>query len=395
MNKLFILLMSIAWTFSAYAHDAIFDLDTGKLDLPTVEVISQGEQQAVYKVEMSRVESPLLITFSVDPNSLTEPESILKRIQERKNLACGGRIDLPGHGTLDPATGRNVGFDIDLCRAVAAAVLNNSGEIKFVNIKSTEEKIEKLRTREIDILSRNTTWTTSREDWGDFVWIMFYDEQGFIAPNNSDISNIADLEEKTICVTDGTTTEQNLKDHFELNNWGFESRTSIDIVELFEWYEDGLCEAITADKSMLYANQARLTGEHNIFNQSISKEPLSPMVPSGDKQWLSIVRTVMFGLINAEELRITQSNVDKIINDDPEVEHLRNNSRVRRLLGIEGTFGQEIFGLEKEAIAQAIRAVGNYGEIYNRNFPLRIDERNYNDLGTNGNGGLIYAPPMR
>jgi general L-amino acid transport system substrate-binding protein len=315
--------------------------------------------------------------------------TIVSRVQTRGQLICGGRTDLPGFGYLDEA--RNVGFDIDLCRAVAAAMFDNPEAMEVVPI-GTAERGPALQGGEVDILSRNATWTSTREvQWGNFTWITFYDGQGFMVRTADGINSIEDLNGATVCVTSGTTTEQNLADAFRQRGLTFTPVTFEDLPSVYGAYEEGRCDAVTSDKSQLAGASTSFAdpNAHRVLDITISKEPLTPAVPHGDDQWFDLVRVVFWGLINAEELGITQANVDQMMNSD--------NVEVRRLLGAEGEWGQGDLGLSRDAIARAIRAVGNYGEIYDRymgpnglSFTL---PRGQNDLWTNG--GLIYAPPLR
>jgi general L-amino acid transport system substrate-binding protein len=316
--------------------------------------------------------------------------TVVQRILSRGNLVCGGRTDLPGFGYLDDA-GRNMGFDIDLCRAIAAALLDDPEAVEVVPL-SAAERGPALQTGEVDILSRNATWTTSRDaEWGNFAQVMFYDGQGFMVREADGITDITDLDGATVCVTSGTTTELNLADAFRQRGLDFTPVTYEDLPSVYGAYEEGRCDAATSDKSQLAGARTGFAdpSAHIILDITISKEPLTPAVPAGDDQWFDIVKSVMWGLINAEELGVNQENVDEMMNSD--------NVEIRRLLGVEGEWGQAILGLEPDALAKAIRAVGNYGDIYDRymgpeglSFTL---ERGDNDLWTNG--GLIYGIPNR
>jgi general L-amino acid transport system substrate-binding protein len=315
--------------------------------------------------------------------------SIVSRVQSRGHVICGGRTDLPGFGFLDEA--RNVGFDIDLCRAVAAAMFGSGDSMEVVPV-GTAERGPALQTGEVDILSRNATWTSTREvQWGNFTWVMFYDGQGFMVRTADNINSIEDLNGATVCVTSGTTTEQNLSDAFRQRGLSFTPVTFEDLPSVYGAYEEGRCDAVTSDKSQLAGASTSFADPtaHRVLDITISKEPLTPAVPAGDDQWFDLVRVVFWGLINAEELGITQANVDQMMNSE--------NVEVRRLLGAEGEWGQGDLGLSRDAIANAIRAVGNYGEIYDRYMgPNGISftlPRGQNDLWTNG--GLMYAPPHR
>ncbi len=341
----------------------------------TVEVPAEGGEEAGQIVSVGRGD-------------------IYNRVIERGKVVCGSRTDLLGFGYLD-ADGRNVGFDIDLCRAVAAAVLGDPEAVEFVPLTAAERG-PALQTGEVDILSRNLTWTSTRDSqWGNFTIVMFYDGQGYIVREDSGINEVGDMDGATVCVTTGTTTELNLADNFRQNGLDFEAVTFEDTASVYNAYEEGRCDAATSDKSQLAAVQAGFSepDAHKILDVTISKEPLTPTVPHGDDQWFDIVKMVMYGLINAEELGITQSNVDEMATSD--------NIQVQRLLGSDpenaGEWGQSDLGLELDALAVALKAVGNYGEIYDRymgpNGDAFVLDRGINSLWTDG--GLIYAPPMR
>jgi general L-amino acid transport system substrate-binding protein len=312
----------------------------------------------------------------------------VQRIKDRGKVICGGRTDLAGFGVLD-ANGRNTGFDVDLCRAVAAALLDDPEAVEVVAV-SAAERGPALQTGEVDILSRNTTWTSSRDaQWGNFTWIWFYDGQGFMVPAASGITTIEELDGATICVTSGTTTELNLADAFRQRGLEFTPVTFEDTATVYGTYEEGRCDAATSDKSQLASVRSGFQdpAAHTILDVTISKEPLTPAVPSGDDQWLDIVKVVIWGLMNAEELGVTQANVIDMESSA--------NIEVRRLLGSEGEWGQADLGLPADAIAKAVQAVGNYGEIYDRYIgPSGLNiPRGPNSLWTEG--GLIYAPPLR
>jgi general L-amino acid transport system substrate-binding protein len=314
---------------------------------------------------------------------------ILQRVLDRGTLICGGRTDLAGFGYLDD--GDNAGFDIDLCRAVAAAVLGDADAIEVVPLGAADRG-PALQTAEVDLLSRNVTWNAKRDaEWGNFSIVMFYDGQGFIVPADSGIDSIDDLDGATICVTSGTTTESNLATYFADHGLAYEAVISEDTTVVYSSYDEGRCDAATSDKSQLAAIQTGLTdpNAHVILDETISKEPLTPAVPHGDDAWFDTVKIVMYALINAEEFGITQANVAEMANSD--------NSDIRTLLGNGDDWGYTQLGLDADALARAIAAVGNYGEIYDRymgpdgvSFTL---PRGPNDLWTNG--GLIYAPSVK
>jgi general L-amino acid transport system substrate-binding protein len=315
---------------------------------------------------------------------------ILQRVRDRGRVVCGARTDLAGFGYLD-AQGNTIGFDVDLCRAVAAALFNDPDAVEVVNLTAADRG-PALQTGEVDLLSRNVTWTSSRDaQWGNFTIVTFYDGQGFLVPADSDIFEIEDLDGATVCVTSGTTTQLNLADAFRQRGLEYTDVSFEDTATVYSTYEGGGCDAATSDKSQLAAIQSGLEDPdaHRILDITISKEPLTSAVPHGDDQWFDVVKTVIYVLINAEELGITSANVDEMMSSD--------NIEVRRLLGQEGEFGQADLGLDADFAANVIRAVGNYGEIYDRYMGPDGDaftlDRGMNRLWTDG--GILYAPPLR
>lgn len=315
---------------------------------------------------------------------------VLAAVQARGKVVCGGRTDLLGFGYLDES-GLNVGFDVDFCRAVAVAIFGDPEAVEIVPLTAAERG-PALQTGEIDLLSRNVTWTSSRDaQWGNFTSVMFYDGQGMMVRKELGATVLEDLDGATVCVTTGTTTELNLADNFRGRNLDFTAVTFEDTASVYSAYEDGRCDAATSDKSQLAAVREGFANpdDHVILDVTMSKEPLTPAVPTGDDQWFDIVKTVVYVLVNAEELGITSENVDEMMGS--------SNPAILRMLGVEGSFGQEDLGLDLDFAANVIRAVGNYGEIYDRYmgpdgaaFSL---PRGPNKLWTDG--GLIYAPPLR
>jgi general L-amino acid transport system substrate-binding protein len=321
---------------------------------------------------------------------VTAGQDIMGAVQERGRVICGSRTDLLGFGYLDE-NGQNVGFDIDLCRAVAVAMFNDPEAVEFVPLTAAERG-PALQTGEIDILSRNVTWTSSRDaQWGNFTIVMFYDGQGMMVREDSGYTTLEDLDGATICVTTGTTTEKNLADNFRQRGLSYEAVTFEDTSAVYSAYEDGRCDGATSDKSQLAAVREGFANpdDHIIMDVTMSKEPLTPAVPTGDDSWFDVVKTTMYVLINAEELGINSENVDEMMGSD--------NIEVLRLLGVEGSFGQEDLGLAQDFAANVIRAVGNYGEIYDRYMGPEGDAfelpRGLNNLWTEG--GVVYAPPLR
>ncbi|MGD2049185.1 MAG: amino acid ABC transporter substrate-binding protein [Chloroflexota bacterium] len=375
--------------------------ETVEVEVTRIVEIPVGEGEIVevtreVEVEVTRiVEAPA--EERVEEEAQEEPETmaaaggeIYQRVLDRGRLVCGGRTDLAGFGYLDEA-GRNIGFDIDLCRALAAAIFGDPEAVEFVPLTAAERG-PALQTGEVDILSRNATWTTTRDaQWGNFTQIMFYDGQGYMVPVATGITTIEELDGATVCVTSGTTTELNLADSFRQRGLEFTPVVFEDTATVYGTYESGGCDATTSDKSQLAAVRSGFADPdaHTILDITISKEPLTPAVPTGDDQWFDIVKTVMYVLINAEELGVTSENVNEMVDSE--------NINIRRMLGAEGEFGQADLGLDADFAVDVISAVGNYGEIYDRYMGPEGDAftlpRGENDLWTNG--GLIYAPPLR
>ena len=320
----------------------------------------------------------------------------LAAVKERGTLICASRNDVPGYGSLD-AAGRNVGFDIDLCRAVATAVLGDPEAIQ-INYITAAERGPTIQSGEVDLLVRTVTWTTSRDaQWGNYVHTTFYDGQGFMVPKSLGVSSAMELGGAAVCVTSGTTTELNLADFFRQNNLEYNPQVFEDTDVVLDSYKSGQCDVFTNDRSQLAALRSALPNpqDHVILPETISEEPLGPVVPHGDEQWFDIVKTVMSGLIYAEAYGVNSGNVAQMAAGD--------NVKAKRLLGTEGSFGQESLGLSETFMQTVIGAVGNYGEIYDRNLgPGGIDlprEGGRNALWANApctdcpKGGQIYAPP--
>jgi general L-amino acid transport system substrate-binding protein len=342
------------------------------------------DEPETVEVEVTRI---VEVPVEAEAADMTD---IAQNVRDRGRLVCGSRTDLVGFGYLDE-NGRNIGFDIDLCRGLAAAVLGDPEAVEFVPLTAAERG-PALQTGEVDILSRNATWTTTRDaQWGNFTTVMFYDGQGLMVPAETGITELEELDGATVCVTSGTTTETNLADAFRQRGLDLTAVVFEDTATVYSTYETGGCDATTSDKSQLLAIRSGFADPdaHTILDITISKEPLTPAVPSGDDNWLDIVKTVMYVLINAEELGVTMGNVDEMVNSD--------NIKIRRLLGTEGEFGQADLGLDADFAVDVLKAVGNYGEIYNRYLgPDGIAftlARGPNELWSNG--GLIYAPDIK
>jgi len=355
------------------------------------EVVSPVQTVEVIKTVIVEVpvESTALPPEIIKPAGYGE---VLQAIQARGQVVCGVHTELLGFGYLDE-NGRNIGFDIDFCRAVAAAVLGDPEAIEAVPITAADRG-PVLQTGEVDLVTRNMTWTSKRDaEWGNFTWITFYDGQGFLVRADSGVTSLEEMDGATVCVTTGTTTEKNLATAFADAGLTYEAVTFEETSAVYGAYEEGRCDVATSDKSQLAAVKAGFENpdDHIILPITISKEPLTPAVPTGDAQWMDIVKTVIWGLINAEEYGITSANLEEMKSSE--------DAGIRALLGVEGEadWGYTALGLSPDALAKSISAVGNYGEIYDRYFgpdgvAFTLD-RGLNNLWTNG--GLIYAPPIK
>lgn len=313
----------------------------------------------------------------------------LKRTVRRDAVLCGVNTGLPGFSNPD-AQGKWHGFDVDICRAVAAAIFDDPNKVTFVPLDANE-RFKELQSRKIDILSRNSTWSMSREtDFGlNFAAVSYYDGQGFMVPRGRNIESALALSGSKVCVQNNTTTKLNLADYFGANNITAENVTLDSVDALLKAYQDGKCDTLTADISQLYALRLKLGNpdDHVILPDVISKEPLAPVVRQRDDDWLLIVKWTVYAMLNAEELGVTSKNIDEALKS--------KKPDVMRLVGTEGTYGEEL-GLTRDWAARIIRHVGNYREVYDRNVgadsPLKIP-RGLNHLWSEG--GIQYAPPIR
>ena len=331
---------------------------------------------------------------------MEESGNRLATVKERDKVICASRNDVPGYGFLD-ANQNNIGFDIDLCRALAAAVLGDANKIEIRYITAAERG-PTIQSGEVDMLVRTVTWTSSRDaQWGNYAQTMFYDGQGFMVNKSLGVTNALELSGATVCVTQGTTTELNLQDFSNQNGLNISPLTFEDTDAVVSAYDSGQCDAFTNDNSQLAALRTSLSNpdDHVILPNTISEEPLGPVVPHGDDQWFDIVKTVMGILIYAEAYGVGQSEVPSAAT---------GNTKVDRLFGLPGTenaFGQEPLGLSNTVAQNVIRAVGNYGDIYERNLgPAGINlprEGGRNALWSDApctdcpKGGQIYSAPLR
>jgi general L-amino acid transport system substrate-binding protein len=321
--------------------------------------------------------------------ALAAPGQTLKDVRARGVLVCGVSSGVLGFSSTDEK-GETTGFDADFCRAVAAAVLGDGSKVRFVPL-SAAARFDALKSGQVDLLARNSTWTMGREiELGLlFTGVTYYDGQGFLLAKARNATSALELTDLKICVQDGTTTEQNLADFFSANGMAFTPVKVTNPDEARAAYEKGACDVITSDLSQLYGERLKLGTpfDHMVLPDVISKEPLGPVVRNDDVQWFDIVKWVGNSLVNAEELGVTSRNIDDA----------RKSRRpdVRRLVGIEEDFGQPL-GLDKAWAANAIQAVGNYGEVFERNVGSRSRlaiPRGINQLWLFG--GILYAPPIR
>jgi general L-amino acid transport system substrate-binding protein len=323
------------------------------------------------------------------PVAQTDAKSTLDIVKERGKIICVGNASLPGFGFLDEA-GVFTGFDVDYCKALAAAIFGDASKHE-IRATTASERFTVLQSGEADVLIRNTTWTMSREtDLGmNFAPTTFYDGQGIMVNRGSGIATLQDLNGASICVQTGTTTELNLADQMAAAGVSYEPVVFETADEVTTAYEEGRCDAWTTDKSGLVSRQTVMAdpSAHEIMNVTLSKEPLGPAVRHGDDQWYDLVTWVVYATFTAEEMGISSANLDSFMSStDP---------NVMKLLGMEGEFCGKI-GLANDCFVQVIKQVGNYGEIYNANLgPDTVFNlpRGLNSLYTDG--GLLYAPTIR
>src|SRR3954454_17906798 len=313
----------------------------------------------------------------------------LRAVKERGTLNCGVSQGLLGFSSMDDKN-TWAGFDVDVCRAVAAVAFGDPSKVTFVPLDAAS-RFTALQSNEIDVLSRNSTWTMSRESSLGlmFAGVAYYDGQGFLLRQDAGIETALQLSDKNVCAQTGTTSELNLSDYFRVNDMMLKVVALGTAEESLNAYNAGKCDVLTSDVSQLYAERLKLASpdSHIILPEVISKEPLGPAVRQGDDQWFNLIKWTLYSLINAEELGVKSTTIDDAMKS--------LNPNIRRLVGTEGEFGPQL-GLENDWAARAVRAVGNYGEIYERNVGIRSSlsiPRGLNALWTQG--GIQYAPPVR
>ncbi len=335
--------------------------------------------------KLTRIAVATAISFAA---AGTAAAGTLDDVKAKGHVQCGVSQGLPGFSNFDDK-GNWSGIDVDVCRAVAAAVFGDDTKVKFTPL-SAKERFTALQSGEVDLLSRNTTWTITRDtSLGlNFAGVNYYDGQGFMVRKDLGVKSALELSGAAVCTNTGTTTELNLADYFRANNLEYKVVAFEKSDEVVAAYDSGRCDVYTTDQSGLYAQRIKLKDPdaHMVLPEVISKEPLGPVVRQGDDQWFNLVKWSLFCMVNAEEMDVTSENVaEKMKSTDP---------GIKRLLGVEGDFG-EAMGVDKEWCAHIVAKVGNYGESFARNLgvaPLNI-ERGLNELWTKG--GLQYAPPIR
>jgi general L-amino acid transport system substrate-binding protein len=352
-------------------------------------MVSARSRTTLKGFAMKRVSLVFTLALAAGLSTGAADAQTLKTVKDRGMVSCGVGQGLPGFSVPDDK-GNWTGLDVDVCRAIAAAIFNDPSKVKFVPL-SAKDRFTALQSGEVDLLSRNTTWTLSRDTslGANFTGVTYYDGQGFMVKKSLKVNSALELNSASVCVQTGTTTEQNLADYFKGNNMKYEVIAFGTNDEAVKAYESGRCDVFTTDESGLYADRLKLSNpaDHVVLPEIISKEPLGPMVRHGDDQWFDIVKWVLFAMVTAEEMGVTQKNVDEMAKSD--------KPDFKRVFGTEGNLGEQL-GLTKDWVSRIVKAVGNYGESFDRNVgagsKLGI-ARGLNQLWNKG--GIQYAPPIR
>ncbi|MBV9428388.1 MAG: amino acid ABC transporter substrate-binding protein [Bradyrhizobiaceae bacterium] len=338
---------------------------------------------------MKRVLTSIICAAALGLAASPADAQTLTTVKTRGVLNCGSNPALAGFGLPD-AQGNWTGLDVDVCRAIGAAIFDDPTKVKFVPL-TAKDRFTALQSGEVDVLVRNTTWTSSRDtSLGlNFTGVNYYDGQGFMVRKALKVNSALELSDAAVCVQQGTTTELNLADYFRANKMKLKTVTFATSDEAVKAYDAGRCDAYTTDASGLYSERLRLANpnDHVVLPEIISKEPLGPAVRHGDDQWFDIVKWVLFAMIIAEEQGLTQKSINEALGSD--------NPEIKKFVGTEGNYGEQL-GLTKDWAVRIIKHVGNYGEVFERNVgqgsPLKI-QRGLNALWTKG--GIQYAPPIR
>ena len=341
----------------------------------------------MFRSTMAKVSLATVAILGLGLSSLSA--DTLADVQKNGFVKCGVDGTLPGFSEVG-SDGVYKGIDVDLCRAVAAAVFGDAKKVKYVALNA-KERLTALQSGEIDILSRNTTWTFTRDvSLGlNFTAVNYYDGQGFMVTKKLGVKSAKELDGASICLQTGATTELNVADYFRTHKMKYKIISYDTNDQVLKGYESGRCDVLTTDQSQLYGFKTKMAkpDESIVLPEIISKEPLGPVVRQGDERWFDIVKWTLFGMINAEEKEVTSKNIDEMLkSSDPDI---------KRLLGLEGQMGEQL-GLKKDFMVPVIKQVGNYGESFESTVgmgsPLKI-ARGYNALWNKG--GIQYAPPFR
>lgn len=337
---------------------------------------------------MWKLKAAVCATAALFAAGATADAQTLKAVKDRGALVCGVSQGLPGFSEHD-GKGTWSGFDVDFCRALAAAIFDDPNKVTYVPLNAAE-RFDVLKSGKIDILSRNSTWTLGREAEGlTFAGITYYDGQGFMVRRTRNVMTSMDLANVKICVQEGTTTELNLADYFSQNGMRFEAVKFSGVAEMVKAYDAARCDVITADVSQLHALRLDLSKptDHTILADVISKEPLGPVVRQGDEQWFNIVKWVHFAMLNADELGVHSAKLNDALKSE--------KADIKRLLGRDGDYGEKL-GLTRDWVVRIVRHVGSYSDVFERNIGMKskvLIPRGLNHLWSAG--GIQYAPPIR
>src|ERR1700720_3817834 len=335
-----------------------------------------------------RIVSTLIPAAGLGSLASAASAATLDQVKQKGFVQCGVSQGITGFSSPDDK-GNWTGLDVDFCRALAAAIFNDPTKVKFVAL-TAQNRFTALQSGDVDVLARNTPWTSSRDtSLGlNFTGVDYYDGQGFMVRKALKVNSALELSDAAVCVQQGTTTELNLADYFRANKMKLKTVTFATSDEAVKAYDAGRCDAYTTDASGLYSERLRLANpnDHVVLPEIISKEPLGPAVRHGDDQWFDIVKWVLYAMIIAEEQGLTQKNIGEALGSD--------NPDIKKFVGTEGNYGEQL-GLTKDWAVRIVKHVGNYGEIFERNVgqgsPLKI-QRGLNALWTKG--GIQYAPPI-
>jgi general L-amino acid transport system substrate-binding protein len=368
------------------AFEATSSCGLGFTDLPTHESNKMKRENKLFKGSVMLIGATLAAMLSLNASA----GATLENVKKKGFVQCGVSDGLPGFSYVD-AKGNFVGFDVDVCRAVAAAVLGDAKKVKYSQL-TAKERFTALQSGEVDLLSRSTTWTSSRDGAMGILFtnVAYYDGQGFLVNNKLGVKSAKELDGATFCIQAGTVTELNLADYFRANKMKYTPITFDTSDESFKALESGRCDVLTTDQSQLYGQRLKLAkpDDYAVLPEVISKEPLTPAVRRGDEEWFAVVRWTLNAMLSAEELGVTSKNV-------AEMKKSTANPDIARLLGSEGALGKDL-SLPSDWAVQIISQVGNYGESFDRNLGSGSDlkiKRGLNALWSQG--GIQYAPPVR